>query len=59
MPEAGFFGFMNPQTASGLLGRATFPSYYQENSYMHGVVMLNQTVPGVPTGQGCIFSSRM
>ena len=30
----------------GLLGRATFPSYFPENSYMHGVVMLNQSLPG-------------
>ena len=30
----------------GLLGRATFPSYYPEGSYMHGVVILNQSVPG-------------
>ena len=30
----------------GLLGRATFPSYFPENSYMHGVVILNQSVPG-------------
>jgi len=30
----------------GLLGRATFPSYFVENSYMHGVVIHNGTVPG-------------
>jgi hypothetical protein len=30
----------------GLLGRATFPNMYPENSYMHGVVMLNGTTPG-------------
>ena len=30
----------------GLLGRATFPSYFPENSFMHGVVILNGTVPG-------------
>jgi hypothetical protein len=30
----------------GLLGRATFPSYYPESSYMHGVVMLNASLPG-------------
>ena len=30
----------------GLLGRATFPSYFPESSYMHGVVILNQSVPG-------------
>jgi hypothetical protein len=30
----------------GLLGRATFPSYFAENSYMHGVVMHKGTVPG-------------
>jgi len=30
----------------GLLGRATFPSYFPEGNYMHGVVILNQTVPG-------------
>jgi len=28
----------------GLLGRATFPSYYPENSFMHGVVILNASV---------------
>ena len=31
---------------SGLLGYATFPSYYAESSYMHGVVVLNQSFPG-------------
>jgi Pregnancy-associated plasma protein-A len=31
---------------SGLLGYATFPSYYAESSYMHGVVVLNQSLPG-------------
>ena len=30
----------------GLLGRATFPWMYPENSYMHGVVILNGTLPG-------------
>jgi hypothetical protein len=30
----------------GLLGRATFPNMYPENSYMHGVVILNGTLPG-------------
>jgi hypothetical protein len=30
----------------GLLGRATFPSYYPENSFMHGVVILNASVNG-------------
>jgi hypothetical protein len=30
----------------GLLGRATFPSYYPEGSYMHGVVVLNASVTG-------------
>src|SRR3981189_1262185 len=27
--------------------------------YSNGVAVLNQTVPGVPTAQGCIASSRM
>ena len=27
--------------------------------YSNGVAVLNQTVPGVPVGQGCMFSSRM
>jgi hypothetical protein len=31
---------------SGLLGYATFPNYYAEASYMHGVVVLNQSLPG-------------
>ena len=31
---------------SGLLGYATFPNYYAETSYMHGVVVLNQSLPG-------------
>ena len=31
---------------NGLLGRATFPSYFPENSFMHGVVMLNASLPG-------------
>lgn len=31
---------------SGLLGYATFPWYYAESSYMHGVVVLNQSLPG-------------
>lgn len=31
---------------SGLLGYATFPSYYPESSYMHGVVVLNSSFPG-------------
>lgn len=31
---------------SGLLGYATFPNYYAENSFMHGVVMLNGALPG-------------
>jgi len=30
----------------GLLGRATFPWMYPENSFMHGVVMLNASLPG-------------
>jgi len=30
----------------GLLGRATFPNMFPENSYRHGVVILNGTVPG-------------
>jgi hypothetical protein len=30
----------------GLLGRATFPTYFAENSFMHGVVIHNGTVPG-------------
>ena len=30
----------------GLLGRATFPSYYPENSFMHGVVVLNASING-------------
>jgi hypothetical protein len=30
----------------GLLGRATFPNMYPENSFMHGVVILHGTVPG-------------
>ena len=30
----------------GLLGRATFPSYFPENSYMHGVLVLHSTLPG-------------
>jgi len=30
----------------GLLGYATFPDMYAENSYMHGVVCLYSTVPG-------------
>jgi len=30
----------------GLLGRATFPNMFPENSYMHGVVILNGTLPG-------------
>ena len=30
----------------GLLGRATFPSYYPEGSYMHGVVVLNASITG-------------
>lgn len=31
---------------SGLLGYATFPSYYPETSFMHGVVILNAAFPG-------------
>lgn len=31
---------------SGLLGYATFPSYYKESSFMHGVVVLNASFPG-------------
>jgi hypothetical protein len=31
---------------NGLLGYSTFPSYYPENSFMHGVVMLNGSLPG-------------
>jgi hypothetical protein len=31
---------------NGLLGYATFPSYYPENSFMHGVVMLKGALPG-------------
>jgi hypothetical protein len=31
---------------SGLLGYATFPNYYAESSYMHGVVVLNASFPG-------------
>lgn len=31
---------------AGLLGYATFPNYYAENSFMHGVVMLNGALPG-------------
>lgn len=31
---------------SGLLGYATFPWSYPENSYMHGVVVRNTTLPG-------------
>jgi hypothetical protein len=30
----------------GLLGRATFPNMFPENSYRHGVVILNGTLPG-------------
>jgi hypothetical protein len=30
----------------GLLGRATFPDMFPENSYRHGVVILNGTLPG-------------
>jgi hypothetical protein len=30
---------------AGLLGRATLPSYFVENNYMHGVVIHNGTVP--------------
>ncbi len=32
--------------AGGLLGRATFPSYYPESSFMHGVLVLHSTFPG-------------
>jgi hypothetical protein len=31
---------------SGLLGYAQFPSSYPEDSYMHGVVILNESFPG-------------
>lgn len=31
---------------SGLLGYATFPNYYPEKSFMHGVVILNAAFPG-------------
>lgn len=31
---------------NGLLGYARFPNSYPETSYMHGVVMLNQSFPG-------------
>ena len=32
--------------SSGILGYATFPNSYAESSYMHGVVLLNESLPG-------------
>lgn len=32
--------------SGGILGYATFPNSYAESSYMHGVVLLDQSLPG-------------
>ncbi len=43
---ANVFNMYATRLSGGLLGWATFPWYYPEDDYRHGVVVLNESLPG-------------